>query len=88
MYANFRWDFIFFVVCFLFVKSLHNNKLNSEESAYFVANLLVGYKCPLVSLNKPLPEGRNEISKSWVYYDLILPQIQLDQSLLAPNAHF
>lgn len=65
-----------------------HNKLHTEKAAYFVPNILVGYKRPLVSLDKPLPEGRNEISKSWAYYDLILPRIQLDQSLLAPNAHF
>lgn len=78
----------FFFVVGLFVKPLHNNKLHSEKISLFVANLLLGYKCPLVSLDNPLPERRNEISKSWAYYDLILPQIQLYQSLLAPNAHF
>lgn len=73
---------------FFFVNPSHNSKLHTEKAAYFVANLVVGYKCPLESLDKPLPEGRKKISKSWAYYDLILPQIQLDQSFLAPNAHF
>lgn len=83
-----RWGFFVGLFVYLFVKPLHNNKLHSEKISLFIANLLLGYKCPLVSLDNPLPERRNEISKSWAYYDLILPQIQLYQSLLAPNAHF
>lgn len=62
-------------------KVTHKNKL--QKSAYFV-----GHKNTLVPIGKPLPEGRNEITKSWAYCDLIPPQSQLDQSLPTPNAHF